>query len=217
MLCQTCQQAEATIQVSRPVPVGPPDESHYCHACYRMKEAERPPADRPASSSFRFTIRSLMIAAFLFALLNSGLVLYMRGDPIPGTPVRMRDRMLKVLVIANLGLAMYLSELIVMRWFKSLVRHRKTGGTVMTAPRRPDRRVTGRTDVWSDASPPEQIFLFLVHSAFLLFLVVVLCLALDPHLLFLELNFWPLLAVLLAILCVWILLIWGLVDSARRR
>ncbi len=75
----------------------------------------------------------------------------------------------------------------------------------------------GRPDVWSDASPAEQTFLFLVHSAFLLFLVVVLCTALDPHLLFLELNFWPLLAVLLAILCVWILLIRGLVDSTRRR
>jgi hypothetical protein len=129
----------------------------------------------------------------------------------------MRDRLLKVLVIANLGLAMYLSESVVMGRFKGLVRYGKTGGTVMAAPRRPDRRVTGRTDVWGDAFPREQIFLFLVHSAFLLFLVVVLCLALDPHLRFLELNFWPLLAVLLAILDVWILLIWGLVDSARRR
>src|SRR5262249_25098536 len=112
MLCQTCQQAEAMIHVSCPVPVGPPDESHHCHSCYRTKEAERPPADQPAFSSSRFTIRGLMIAAFLFALLNAGLVLYMRNDPIPGTPVRMRDRMLKVLVIANLGLGMYLSEFI---------------------------------------------------------------------------------------------------------
>src|SRR5579883_3166038 len=114
MLCQMCRQAEATIQVSRPVPVGPPDESHYCHACYRTKQAERPPADQPALSSFRFTIRGLMIAAFLFALLYAGLVLYMRSDPIPGTPVRMHDRILKVLVFASLGLAIYLSEFNVM-------------------------------------------------------------------------------------------------------
>jgi hypothetical protein len=217
MLCQICLQAEATIHVSICSSSETPVESDYCHACYQIKDADRAPADPPVFPLSRFTIRDLMIVAGLFAILNAAIVLYMRSGQISGPPVRIGDRMPKVLVIVNLVFAVYLSEFVVMRWFKEYIWHKKAGGTIRTAPWGPDRRATEPTDVWSEASPREQIFLSLLHAWFSLCFVVVLFPTLGTDSWVLRLNFGPFLTLLLTVIGVWILLIWGLVDSTRRR
>jgi hypothetical protein len=226
MLCRTCFQAQATFHVLDRPSDGGLVESHYCLACYERRYVHPPtgrlagaddlprPADRPALPLSGFTIRQLMIVAGSFAFLNAALVLFMRSGLIMGTPAQIGERAIRAFLIVNTFFAILLVQCACLAWFRE-VQLRKIAGDVHLPQLKAIRGLAGLTIAWEEASPLERGLLILCLSwPFAgLFSPVVLIRPLAT-----RYDFWLVAAALpLIMLCGEVLLLWGLVASARRR
>ena len=230
MLCRMCFQAQATFHVLDRPSGDRLVESHYCPACYERKYInpptgwiavpdDPPPTDPPAFPRLRFTIRDLMTLAAGFAIINAVLALFMRSGLVGGTPAHVRAVTIKVFLVMNPFVAVFLAEFALYSWIKKLFLHELTGGLPA-----PELKAIPRNVMWSiaweRATLLGRVFYYLCLTwPFTWFLWFGLLIA-RRALYYIATRNDPLLVA--AALCsflvgVEIALFWGLVTSTRRR
>ncbi len=145
MLCQMCQQAEATIHLLEYPPGDhPPVRVAYCPVCYaqRYGNPTAGPAEFPRP---RLNLTDLMVIVGLFTVANVLVALFMRSDQVQGTPAQVREWTIKALLAANSILVILLVFSMLAWWVGQIRSYQMARGLAPMMPR------------WKPPSPRELI------------------------------------------------------------
>jgi hypothetical protein len=225
-----CFRDQAAVHVLDRPADDPRAESHYCLACYELKYGNPPtgriavpdgpprPTDTPAYPLSRFTIKGLILACVLFAIVDAAELEFLRSDLVGGTPVQIQRWTARAFLITNPFLAILLVGVVTASWFRDRQLSEIAGG-VPRSRWRAIPRLAQWTVAWEEASRLERGLLI---ACPLWPFTWLFCsrLSLSPRSVFYiasENDFWLVAAALFLILFgVEALLLWGLVASTRR-